>query len=71
MLYNNPNITYTSPKGREFRVMTLAMIPETEKWIGRSLKWHWKATLKMLDDGSILECITGYNDEQLSLKKKK
>jgi hypothetical protein len=65
----NPHQTYTSPKGRQFRVISVEKIPNTEKWIGRVEKWHWIATIKMLDNGEIKKIECDYNDNVIKINK--
>ncbi len=49
-MYNNPNITYTSGKGRDFRVSAIEKIKGTDKWIKGDLKFHWKVSIIFLDN---------------------
>lgn len=68
-LPTDPNKTYTSPKGRDFRVSGVEMLPETEKWIGRVLKYHWRVTIVFLDDGKFEKLLYGYSDEFISIEE--
>lgn len=51
----NPNITYTSPKGREYRVFKIQKVEGSEKWLNRVLKYHWDVTIIFTEgDSNIL-----------------
>jgi len=69
MLYNNPNTTYISELGREFRVSKLTMLYETEKWIGRTLKYHWIVTIHFLDNKERMDLTYDYNDNIIKKEK--
>ena len=49
-MYTNPNITYTSEKGRPFRVSGIEKIPDTEKWINKTEKYHWEVLIIFTDE---------------------
>ena len=59
----NPHITYTSPRGREYRIISIEKVPETSKWIDRAEHWHWKITIKYLDTGELKELYYDWNDK--------
>lgn len=48
----NPNTTYTSPKGRPFRVSAVSKVEDSEKWMGGEYRYHWEITVKFLDDNT-------------------
>lgn len=59
-------IQYTSPAGRDFRVISVDKIPETTKWINRTEKSHWEVLIKFYDDNTMLYLRYGYNNEYIS-----
>ena len=69
MLYNDQNITYTSELGRKFRMSKLTMLYETEKWIGRTLKYHWTITIHFLDNNERMQLTYDYNDNIIKKQK--
>ena len=62
-LPTNPHITYTSKLGREFRLSSLSIIADSEKWVGQEKKYRWKAVIRFLDDRSFLTLESDYNDK--------
>lgn len=67
MFPNNPNKTYTSPKGRPFRVSAVSKVEDSEKFINGSYRYHWEVLIKFLDDGSWAKMLYGYNDEFIKI----
>ena len=65
----NPHITYTSPKGRPFRVSAVSKVEDSEKWINGSYRYHTKVLIKFLDDDSWAKIIFGYSGEFISINK--
>ena len=63
----NPHITYTSPKGRPFRVSGVSKVEDSEKWINGSYRYHWEVLIKFLDDSSWAKMLYGYSDEFISI----
>lgn len=61
----NPSINYTSPKGREYKVVKIEKVKGTEKWFNRVLKYHWDITIKFLDGGSNI-LTYDYNDNLIN-----
>jgi len=65
----NPHITYTSPKGRNFRVIGIEKMHKTVRWIGRTKKYCWKITIKFLDDNTYADTYWNHNDKMFKIKK--
>lgn len=59
---NNPNCVYKSPKGREFRTISIERVKDTEKWIGREQKSKWRVLIKYADNGVLLWLYFDYSD---------
>ena len=66
---NNPNTIYKSPKGREFRTISIERIPNTSKWINGSKKSLFKVLIKYLDNDSLLWLMFDYNDNLKETRK--
>lgn len=66
----DPFRTYTSPKGKPFRLICLEKIPNTEKWIDRVEKSRWMAMVKMIDTNELMELECDYNDNVTNIKRK-
>lgn len=58
----NPNTKYTSPQGREFRTISIERVPNTEKWVNRTLKSKWRVCIKYLDNDRMLWLNFNYDD---------
>lgn len=59
---NNPHTVYTSPKGREFRTVSIEKIPNTSKWVKGTKKCLFKVLIKYLDNDNMLWLIFDYDD---------
>lgn len=59
---SNPHATYTSPKGRKFRTISIERIPSTEKYINRAYRSKWRVLIKYADNGVLLWLYFDYND---------
>ena len=66
-LPTNPHIEYTSPQGKQFRLMVLEKIPNTEKWINRVEKSKWKAIIKMIETNELMELECDYDDNVIKI----
>lgn len=64
-LPTNPHTTYTSPKGRQYRLVGLEN--SDPKWIGREIRYLWTSRIKFLDDGSNADLFFGYNDNFIKI----
>lgn len=61
-----PNVFYTSPKGREYRVIKIEKVSNSEKWINRVLHFKWMVTIKFREgDTNILTY--DYNDKLINI----
>lgn len=58
----DPHAIYTSPKCREFRVVSIERVEGSEKWINRQQKSKWRVCIKYLDNGVMLWLYFDYND---------
>lgn len=58
----DPNQIYTSPKGREFRVVSIERVEGSEKWINRQQKSKWRVLIKYLDNDRMLWLYFDYSD---------
>ena len=58
---NNPHTTYTSPKGREFRTISIERVEGSEKWVNRQQKSKWRVCIKYLDNDRMLWLYFDYN----------
>lgn len=59
-LPTDPSHIYTSPKGRQFRVVGVEKLPNSEKWIGQALHYKWTARIRFLDNGKHLDLFTDH-----------
>ena len=55
--------------GRPFRCSIVSIVPNTEKWIKRTLKHHWLHVFKYIDDGSLFAIELDYNDNIVKVIK--
>lgn len=58
----DPYATYTSPKGRTFRTISIERVEGTEKYINRSYKSLWRVCIKYLDNDRMLWLYFDYSD---------
>lgn len=61
----NPHTTYTSEKGRTYRVSGIEKIPDSEKWINQTEKHKWIVTIIFTDNQQprILKLLYNHNDK--------
>lgn len=63
----NPHKIYTSPKGRDYRVIGIEN--SNPKWFNRTKKYMWTIRIKFLDDGTCSDLHYGHNDKLLQVSK--
>lgn len=66
---SNPFKTYTSPKNRPYRVVSIEKIQNTTKWIKRQEKSLFKVLIKYLDNDTMLWLLFDYNDKLTETRK--
>lgn len=66
---SNPFTTYTSPKNRPYRVVSIKKIPNTTKWIKRQEKSLFNVLIKYLDNDTMLWLLFDYNDKLTETRK--
>lgn len=67
-MVTQPNKIFTSQLGRPYRIVRVEKVKESEKWINRTLKYHWRVLIKFLDDeGGLLTLTYDYNDKLIRI----
>lgn len=69
MLYNNPHTTYTSPKGKEFRVTGIEKIEDSDKWVNGELKYEWIVNIRYIEDNSSAKLHYNHYDKIIKVEK--
>lgn len=67
-MVTQPNKIFTSQLGRPYRVVRVEKVENTEKWVNRVLKSHWKVLILFLDDeGGKLELTYDHSDKLIKI----
>ena len=63
MIPTDPFKTYTSPKGKEYRVTGVEKLEDTKKWINNSFSWCWEVSIEYLETKQRLKLIYDYKEK--------